>query len=153
MLMALYRLECTEQIDHVRLQSSNGSYRSLCQHAKVELEPLLGLQTHAPGKYIVHAEDQGAPRCIAVLSGAGDHATVFANNTTFNFPKEFLQGAALKAIDASSIITFKVGVGAEQPSTKALERLLDMRAGAKTPFQSHKLPPKVQARNKPLMGS
>ncbi len=115
------------------------SYNTMALACGCTLVPSHGIDAaRQTGSYIVHAECDGRPHCVAVrVSPENTRCQVFDGNAKFVVETECLVGCAHEAMDSGSIVTFAVfGSQAEakwpeEGSHEQLSVLLDLLAGGK----------------------
>jgi len=109
------------------------SYRTVCSLTGRQLTPDLGLCLEEPGDYLLHAEGNGDPHCIAArVPESRTPIQVFTRNMVYSVDANTFKACFASAIDRWSVVTFRVG-GHLHPDDSGLgirAGLLDLVAGS-----------------------
>ena len=107
------------------------TYRDVQAMLGLQLAPCLTIEDLIPGKWLIHAEDNGRPHCIGLDYTSKQNLVL--HDSGKSFPTNFIDFAAIleKSIDKKTVVFFQVKQdGVESISTtENTQVLVDMEAG------------------------
>ena len=123
----------TDQRNVYMEQRGSRTYKQCSDIFACDLEAAIvkDVTTIPSGKYLLHCENGGRPRCVAVhIHEEEAKVTVWDLDGVYTVSRADLDIALLGGVDASTCVFFSLGKGVWEDDREGFERLLDLAAGS-----------------------